>query len=164
MTTPHTWTTLFCTAENSYRPADRRTRECRICGAVCESSRGPLAPLTEDAPVAESLDIFAHPKQAPSQPVRTSEDAAVKIEPKLSRKRRALLLYLCAYHAKDGATDNQLIRELSAFGWNLNGVRPRRVELFRGGWLHEDGEVDGSTIWTPSAKALAWFKERKRAA
>lgn len=105
----------------------------------------------------DGLALFENPKQAPAQPVATSEDAAAAISPKLSEKRRDVLLHICRERPK-GVTDNELIADLTAKGWNPNTPRARRVELYRGMWLDDAGERDGSTVWIPSVKAWEWFR------
>ncbi len=111
----------------------------------------------------DGLALFDSPKQTPAQPVPTSEDAAARVSPNLSLKRRDVLLHICR-HRPSGVTDNELIADLTAEGWNVNTPRARRVELFRGDWLDEAGERDGSIVWRPSAKALDWYHHFDRSA
>ena len=145
----------YCPQCNT-RQDHRRGRfgmECIVC----------VPEVTIATPVCDStLDLFASPKQAPAQPVKTSEDAAAKVSPTLKHRRRDLLLWFLT-HAMDGATDNEAIAALAEpddAEWSRNGVRPRRIELYRAGWLEEAGERDGSTVWKPSQRAVDWINGR----
>jgi hypothetical protein len=123
-------------------------------GGGCEHCPPPPAP--EPVRCSETLDIFATPKQAPAQPRPTSEAAAVEISKVLSAKRREVFVAICQHAARHrrGLTDNELIAHFTAQGWSANTPRARRVEVYRAGLITEDGEKDGSTLWTPSA--LGW--------
>lgn len=107
------------------------------------------------------LPMFAEPAEAPAvRHSTTSVAAAEAIAPKLSETRRAVLRYICEtveHSSPDGLTDNQVITALVAKGWSLNTPRARRVELVDGGWLQENGTVDGSTRWRPTQQAWAWW-------
>lgn len=105
----------------------------------------------------QGLALFESPRQAPCQPVATSERAAEKVSETLPQRRRDLLLWMLRNRIH-GATDNELLNNLVPNGWSPNGVRPRRIELFRGGWLEEAGERAGSIVWRPSEKAMVWYE------
>lgn len=139
-----------------YRNTDHRAGVCTVC-----------APNTAQAiiriPAPATGDLFATPAQAPAQPVNTSEAAAIEISRVLSDTRRKVLDYICAHHPK-GLTDNELIAALTTEGWSANTPRARRVELYRGGWLEEAGERDGSKVWRPSVQAWDRWRTMDRSA
>jgi hypothetical protein len=96
----------------------------------------------------------------------TSRAAAQAVAPALRGKRRVVLIQ-CMYSdpslSVSGYTDNELTRLMSlGNGWGSNSCRPRRIELTRAGWLEDSGERrNGSTVWRPTAKAWAWWREQQ---
>lgn len=135
------------------RKHDREGR-CEECGYA--------PPTAEPVRDTDTLDMFGAPAQAPAQPVKTSEDAAAKVSPKLSQRRRDLLLYIMENHP-DGVTDNELLAELGPRDdWSVNGIRNRRIELYRSQLLEQDGERDGSMVWIPSEDAHRWYTAVRR--
>lgn len=96
----------------------------------------------------------------------TEQAAAERVRPRTgTQRRRVLAAFVRAY--PEGRTDDELVAEL---GLTPNSVRPRRVELVRGGWLVDSGErrptPTGSpaVVWELTAGAVSDLVAEGRAA
>lgn len=156
MTAPPTYTTLYCTTCDGYRPADRRTRACRLCGAVCGASRGPMAPLTVDAPVTQPLALW--PTTPPTNGTVTSQAAADSLsEQALTEQQRRVLNAL--WKARPGGLTDEEIQRIT--GLNPSSERPRRGELLAQGWIEDSGTTRptesgrSAVVWRVSQQTIA---------
>lgn len=154
----------------SYRMCARcgGPRRCRY--GVCPGCFSPVPEaeaIAEAPPLAEPVDLFAEPAEAPAQRHSpTSLAAAEKIQASLKAKRAEVALWFCETFARrnEGGTDNELIAAFITRGWSANTPRARRVELAADGWLEAGGQRDGSTLWCPTDKLVAWSDAQKRRA
>lgn len=129
--------------------------EMTACGEALKSSLSPsggspgsLPPPDADSPGAVRRDAR-----------RTSQEAALAILPKTGGQRARLLAELwnvARFNPQQpGLTDVELAR---LTGMRDNSVRPRRVELVRGGWVEDTGKTKPHhggehTVWALTEKA-----------
>lgn len=183
------WSTRFCRTCGGERPHDKRTLQCHGCRTVFDPTR-PVARDSEAAertPLPTPLALF--PTTPPSNGNPNSDAAAAALTADdLDTKQRAVLACIWR-HREHGITD-QRIHEVTGLGENT--VRPRRNELWEGGWIvarvaetgaeigwHDDPIERGksirpaekgltrsnspATLWFPSARAVRLVR-RKAAA
>lgn len=114
-------------------------------------------PLPEPPPWVPTLAADTMLDTAPYQQAPTSRAAAEAIRPKLSA-RRAEVLALIGGTGSEGYTDNQIIARVAARGGSPNGPRARRIELFRGGLIEQNGERSGCAVWVATKAGRAWLE------
>lgn len=86
----------------------------------------------------------------------TSRLALLKARPKIGTQRDRILKYVIAC-LDYGATDDEISADLCI---PANSVRPRRVELVEGGWIHDSGKLrkngfgNSCIVWVRTQKSV----------
>lgn len=147
-------------------PTTYRVRICATCGEAnnhrraftCEMCGGTLGEPIEVVPAPElpapgqnTLGPFARGSS-------TSRQAALDHYPRSGSLRARVLeaVYRAGHH---GATSDELAER---HGWRLYSVKPRLIELRRGGWLQLSGETRPSVTGSPVDVHVATARARER--